>query len=127
MGDRLTKEVHRPMLKVGCWDQLQVNFFQAPDGFVAIHAYRKGDGCTYFEIPEAMIHEPDFFEKLYELSLEKWKVRMPKISEKCSVCAHPFMAIHYSYKGKFFCRNCGSDYDIDDTKKIVTRRLSDKT
>jgi hypothetical protein len=115
------------MLKVGMWDQLQVNFFQAPEGFVAIHAYKKGNGCTYFEIPYKWINEPDFFERVYKMSLEKWKTRMPKISEKCSVCAHPFMAFHFRYKGKYFCRYCGTHYDIDGTKIIVTRRLSDKT
>jgi len=126
MGDKPAKKVYRPMLKVGWWDQLQVNFVQAPDGFVAIHAYRKGDGCTYFEIPEEMINEPDFFNQLYDMSVEKWKTRMPKVVDKCPVCAHPFMAFHFRYKGKLFCRYCGSHYDVDGPHVIVTRRISDK-
>ena len=108
-------------------DQLQINFQQAPDGFIAIHAYKKekGKGCKYFEVPEEWLEHDDFFDMVYKEALIQWKKPKMITLEKCPVCTHAFLSFHWLYKGKYFCRWCGSHYDRDGAKVIVTRRLGE--
>lgn len=105
------------------FDQLQVNFDQAPEGFIAIHAYKKGKGCRYFEVPYEWIDYDNFFDKVLERANVAWQKIPIDNAGKCNVCTHGFLSFHWLYKGKYFCRFCGTHYDRDGRFTIVTRSI----
>lgn len=118
-------------IKEDWFDHLQVNFLQAPEGFLGIHAHKLGYGCVYFEVPMAWMKSDDFFGLVHEQALKEWAMNEIKkdtdllnpIKEKCPVCKHSMMAFHFRYKGRFFCRYCGAHYEVVNHKVIITRRL----
>jgi hypothetical protein len=111
------------MIDPDWWDQLQVNFYQAPDGFIAIHAFKKFKGCAYFEVPEEWIENNNFFERVYEKSVEMWN-NMPVVTTRpCPVCNRTVSSFRFRYKGKYFCLNCGSHYELSKGFVKITRSI----
>jgi hypothetical protein len=111
----------------GWFHRLQVNFHQSPDGFVAIHAYRYGKGCRYFEVPFEWTEDDDFFGMIYERAQEEWEKKEIQGPTTCPICLHPYInTFHFRYKGHYFCRWCGSHYKIEKGKIVITRRIDQK-
>ena len=107
------------------FDHFSINWLQAPDGFLGIHADKKGFGCVYFEVPTDWQERDDFFEQVYKVAMKEW-VRPKEIAPaECLVCTRKFLPFHFRYKGKLFCRWCGSHYKLDGSKQVVTRSIND--
>ena len=122
MEDKPPKKVHRPMIKEDWFKYMQINFDQAPDGFVAIHA-SKDHRCKYFEVPEEWLERDDFFDMIYEKALKLWEKPDREVRSKCPICHHLFFEFHWLYKGKYFCRWCGSHYDREQWWAVITRGI----
>jgi hypothetical protein len=112
-------------LEMDWFDQLQINFEQAPPGFVGIHAMKNQRGCVYFELPESVVTAPDMFEQIYRRALLEWDWvanNHPGNPAACPVCNWSFMSFHFRYKGHLFCRHCGSYYRISGSRAITIQR-----
>ena len=107
------------------FDGFQINWLQAPEGFLGIHAQKMDVGCRYFEIPVEWIELDNFFDLVYEQAQKEWKKKQPENNGACQVCTHRFLPFHFRYKGKMFCRWCGSHYYLKDGKQIITRSIND--
>ena len=108
------------------FERLQINMQQAPDGFVGIHAWKKGETCSYFEVPLEWVYLPDFWARVHEKALEAWKKAVPiHGTPKCPICGRNHLPFHLRYKGKMFCRWCGSHFYIDKRGRIVVTKEND--
>lgn len=105
------------------FDQLQVNWAQAPDGMLGIHAYKKGRGCVYFEVGDDILEQQDMFLILYGISLGMWDKLKNEQPDKCPVCHRQFQMFEFRYKGHIFCRRCGSWLEFDGKKCKVIRSI----
>jgi hypothetical protein len=113
-----------PKIQSDWWDQLQINFYQAPDGFIAIHSFKKPYGCKYFEVPDEWLQDDDFFIKVYERSIIERERRKVKLGMPCPICKRSIDFI-FRYKGRFFCLNCGSHYEVIRGIIKITRSILD--
>ena len=116
------------MIEMDWFDQLQINYIQAPVGFIGVHAYKKFNGCAYFEVPNEWENEPDFLERIYEISKEEWekKKKNPTLhAAYCPVCKRRQLGFDFRYHGKKFCRWCGSWYENDGKKITIIRRIDE--
>jgi hypothetical protein len=105
------------------FERFQINFNEAPDGFLGIHAWKKGVACRYFEVPLEWADSDDFWGLLYERALAEWETEEFVFSLSCPICGRNCNLFHLRYKGKMFCRWCGSHYKLVGGKIIVTRSI----
>ena len=106
------------------FDGFQLNWLQAPDGFLGIHAAKRGLKCVYFEVPLELADRDDFFELIYEQAKVEWETPDEKYPSRCKVCNQRLLRFHFRYKGKLFCRWCGSHYYLDGVRQVVTRSIN---
>lgn len=109
------------MLDKNWFDRVQINWNEAPEGFISIHAMKFGETCVQFELPAEWLTQPDFWDKVHEIALEKWKTP-PNLDVLCPVCSRKFKRFQFRYKGRMFCRFCGSHFTMDGDKVTITRR-----
>lgn len=108
------------------FDQLQINWEQAPNGFIGIHAMKTGKGCAYFEMPAGVLDAPDMFEQIYRRALLEWDWmhnNHPGRPDKCPVCGWAMMNFDFRYKGILFCRHCGSWYRIAGMRAVILKSI----
>lgn len=112
-----------PKLQKDWFDRLQINFNQAPDGLIGIHAYKEDKWCEYFEVPVEWLESDDFFSMIYDKTRELWAGQHKRLQIICPVCQHTFLPFHFRYKGNLYCRWCGSHYTMNGNKPepVITR------
>jgi hypothetical protein len=109
-------------LRKDWFERFQINFNEAPDGFLGIHAWKKGVLCKYFEIPLEWANQDDFWGMVYRKVLLEWEDAEATTRIACPVCGRYCMEFHLRYKGRTFCRWCGSHYKLSEDGRIVITR-----
>ena len=105
------------------FERFQINFNEAPEGFLGIHAWRKGTECKYFEVPLEWTDSEDFWGLVRERAHEEWKYPEYGSILFCPACQRNCNVFHLRYKGKMFCRWCGSHYILKDGQVEITRMI----
>ena len=103
------------------FERFQINFNEAPEGFLGIHAWKKDKLCKYFEVPLEWTDSEDFWGMVYERAQKEWEVPFELDKLYCPVCSRICYEFHLRYRGKMFCRWCGSHYELVDGKVKMTR------
>jgi hypothetical protein len=114
-------------LKKNWFDRIQLNFKQAPEGFIGVHAFKLDKYCEYFEVPLDWLEYDEFFGMVYERTKELWDGEHKHLQIICPICGHTFLPFHFRYKGCMFCRWCGSHYYLKGTKVVITRSIAGTT
>jgi ribosomal protein L37AE/L43A len=114
-------------LQKNWFERLQINFNQAPEGYIGIHAWKAGTFCVYFEVPQEWADSEDFWGLVYERARKEWAIgRKGKyVSICCPVCKRTFWPFKQRYKGVMFCNWCGSYYKLDGYKVTIIRSILD--
>jgi hypothetical protein len=108
---------------VDWFDQLQINFNQAPIGMLGIHAYKEKKGCVYFEVPETWMNGEDFFRLVYAEAQLEWAKVKKEQEQLCPVCLRSLLGFQFRYRGQIFCRTCGSWLSLKDGKYILVKSI----
>ena len=125
MENKSSKEVYRQMKFQKDWfDHFSMNWLQGCEGMLGIHADKNGFGCVYFDVPMEWTERDDFFELVYKCAMKEWLMPRETGPDHCTVCMHRFLPFHFRYKGKLFCRWCGSHYYLDGVRQVVTRSIN---